>query len=91
MKYYDTETEVRLGDRVIYKHLFWGQSEGEVAYLPGVSAVHAKIIPNQWVVRLGNGKGVFMVFGPDIEFTHKRIKFLKRSAPSNPIEPNEEI
>jgi hypothetical protein len=91
MKYHNTETEVRLGDRVIYKHLLWGQSEGEVAYLPGVSATNDRILPNQWVVRLQNGKGVFMVFGPDIEFAHKRIKFLRRDAPAQPITADEEI
>ena len=91
MKYYASETEVRLGDLVIYKHIFWGQSEGEVSYIPGVFSEHPNIGSNQWVVRLKNGKGVFMVFGPDIEFAHRRIQFLKHSTPSNPIETNEEI
>jgi hypothetical protein len=83
MKYYRTETEVRLGDLVVYRHLFFGESNGVVAYLPGVSAVNPSIEfdgGQQWVVRLENGKAVFLLYYPGIEYAHRRISFVGRKS-----------
>ena len=78
MKYRGTDIDVMLGDRVIYRHLFFGKSDGVAAYIPGVSKHNPRILPYQWVVKLANGKGVFMAFGPDLEFAHRRIEFVER-------------
>jgi len=78
MKYKGADTEVMLGDQVIYRHLFFGESSGVVTYIPGLSKYDPKILPHQWVVKLANGKGIFMLFGSDVEFAHRRIKFVQR-------------
>lgn len=85
MKYHSSDIEVMLGDRVIYRHLLFGKSNGVVAYIPGVSEVNSRIIPNQWVVKLANGKGVFMLFAPELEFAHARIQFVERGGVENAI------
>ena len=91
MKYRGTEIEVKLGDRVTYRHLFIGQSKGVVAYIPGVSEVNPRIIENQWIVRLTNGKGVFMCYSEDIKFAHKRVVFLTRGENDSEITATEQI
>ncbi len=91
MKYHETDIDVILGDRVIYRHLFFGRSTGVVAYIPGVSETNPRILPHQWVVKLTNGKGVFMVYGPDIEFAHHRIQFVKRGGVENAIKASDPI
>jgi hypothetical protein len=94
MKYYRTDIDVALGDRVIYRHLFFGRSKGVVAYLPGISELNPRIEFNggqQWVVKLGNGKGVFMLFYPELEYAHRRISFVKRGQIHDPILPNDVI
>lgn len=80
MKYQGTDIEVMPGDRVIYRHLFFGKSNGVVAYIPGVSDPKADehYDTRDWVVDLENGKSVFMAFGPDLEFAHRRIQFVER-------------
>jgi hypothetical protein len=83
MKYHGTDTDVRLGDRVIYRHLFFGNSSGVVAYLPGVSGPNPRILPHQWVVKLENGKSVFMLFAPEVEFSHRRVQFVERGGIEN--------
>ena len=83
MKYKGTDVDVTLGDRVIYRHLFFGHSNGVVAYLPGVSNLNRCIEFNggqQWVIKLENGKGVFMVFSPEIVYAHDRVRFVGRGA-----------
>ncbi len=80
MKYRSTDIDVMLGDLVIYRHLFFGKSNGVVAYIPGVSKLNRRILPNQWVVKLTNGKGVFMLFAPEVEFAHRRIEFVERGS-----------
>lgn len=91
VKYRHTNTEVKLGDRVLYHHLFFGKAHGVVAYLPGMSKPNHRIIPHQWVVRLSNGKGVFMVHGDDIEFAHRRVEFLERGENDSEIAPAEDV
>jgi hypothetical protein len=89
MKYLRTDIEVKLGDRVTYRHLLIGKSQGVVAYLPGVSKVNERIIPNQWVVRLENGKGVFMFHSEELEFAHRRVAFVARGENDAEITPDE--
>lgn len=91
MKYEGTAVEVMLGDRVLYRHLFFGQSNGVVAYIPGISAINPRILPYQWVVKLRNGKGVFMAFGPDVEFAHRRIRFVERGGSEDAIKASDPI
>lgn len=91
MKYLGTDTEVMLGDRVIYRHLFFGKSNGVVAYIPGVSEVNPRILPHQWVVKLTNGKGVFMVYGPDVKFAHRRIRFVERGGAEEAIKASDPV
>ena len=91
MKYHASDIEVRLGDRVTYRHLFIGRSPGTVAYLPGVSKVNDRILPNQWVVRLENGKGVFMFYTEELEFAHRRIVFVARGPNDSEITPDEAL
>jgi hypothetical protein len=84
MKYHETETEVQLGDSVIYKHLFWGKSTGVVAYIPGLSLNPKEIeyydTPD-WVVKLSGGKCVFMFYSSKLEFAHPRIQLVTRGEP----------
>jgi len=89
MRYHGTEIEVRLGDRVTYRHIFIGKSAGVVAYLPGVSKVNPRIIENQWVVRLENGKGVFLPHTDQLEFAHPRVAFVARGENDSEITPEE--
>ena len=94
MKYYSTDIEVALGDRVVYKHLFFGRSNGVVAYLPGVSELNPRLEFNggqQWVVKLENGKGIFMVFYPELEYAHHRIRFMSRGPSDCSIGANDLI
>lgn len=89
MKYRGTDIKVMLGDRVVYRHLFFGTSTGVVAYIPGVSETNPRILPHQWVVKLVNGKGVFMAFGPDLEFAHCRIEFVERGGTEEAIKASD--
>ena len=91
MKYHGTDLEVMLGDRVIYRHLFFGKSNGVVAYIPGVSEINPRIITNQWVVKLANGKGVFMLFYPELEFAHRRIQFVARGGAEEAIKASDPV
>jgi hypothetical protein len=91
MRYHGTDIEVRLGDRVVYKHLLWGQSNGVVAYIPGVSQLHSSIGLHQWVLKLNSGKCVFMLFTPQLEFAHHRVKFIGRGAEDVAIGPKDPI
>ena len=81
MKYYSTDIELMIGDRVIYRHFFVGQTAGTVAFIPGTSdaATAKRYDTDEWVVDLDSGKSVFMAFGPDLEYTHRRIQFVERS------------
>lgn len=91
MKYHNTETEVHLGDRVVYKHLLWGRSNGVVAYVPGVSPKHSNIGLDQWVIKLEGGKCVFMVFYPKLVYAHHRISFDGRGDASQAIKEDDPI
>ncbi len=91
MKYHATDIEVQLGDRVSYRHLFIGKSNGIVAHLPGISEVNPRIIENQWVVRLESGKGVFMFHTEELEFAHRRVVFIARGQNDSEIAPDEPI
>lgn len=77
---------------MIYRHLFFGQSRGVAAYIPGVSKVNPHIIPYQWVVRLENGRCVFMYYNDDQEeFAHRRIVFVARGENDSELSPDEEF
>ena len=91
MKYHATDVAVELGDRVTYHHLFIGKSQGVVAYIPGASKVNPRIIPNQWVLRLENGKGIFMLHYDELEFAHRRVVFVARGKNDSEIKPDELI
>jgi hypothetical protein len=91
MKYHETDTEVRLGDQVLYKHLFFGKSFGFVSYIPGISPLHSNIGPHQWVLKLNDGKCVFMLFTPQLEFAHHRVKFIARGADELSIKASDAI
>jgi hypothetical protein len=81
MKYHGSDVEVTLGDQVVYKHLFFGTSKGVVAYVPGISDTTADKYYDtpDWVVKLDNGKSVFMLYHPALEFAHRRIRFVRRT------------
>ena len=89
MKYYGTDIEVKLGDRVIYRHVFFRKSPGVVSYLPGISKVNPRLIPNQWIVSLGHGRGVAMFYSTELEFAHWRVAFLTRGENDSEIAPDE--
>lgn len=94
MKYHGTDIKVTLGDRVIYRHLLFGRSDGVVAYLPGVSELNQRIEFNggqQWVVKLHNGKGVFMLFHPELEFAHHRVQFVERGSCESAIRASDPV
>ena len=94
MKYHRTDIEIALGDRVTYRHLFFGSSKGVVAYLPGVSQLNPRIEFNggqQWVVKLSNGKGVFMLFHPELEYAHPRVSFVERGQINDSMQPDDVV
>jgi len=93
MKYYGSDIDVMLGDRVIYRHLVFGKSNGVVAYIPGVSDPKADkhYDTPDWVVDLENGKSVFMAFGPDLKFAHRRIQFVERGGTEDAIKASDPI
>ena len=91
--YIDSDIEVKLGDRILFKKLF-KSVEGEVVYLPGQSREHKAFGDDTWAVQLddepGNVKN--MVYAPDQEpFAHKKIKFICRGEAKNAVTPDEEI
>ncbi len=93
MKYHGTDIDVMLGDRVIYKHFFFGKSKGVVAYLPGASDLKAEkhYDTPDWVVDLESGKSVFMLFYPELEYAHRRIRFIERGNAESAIKESDPI
>ncbi len=86
MKYHDSDIEIRIGDRVEYRHLFFGRSRGVVSYIPNdpkSKKLDDHYDTPDWVVDLESGKSVFMIYSPRIEFAHPRVRFIERVEEQN--------
>ena len=91
--YIDTDIEVRLGDRILYKKLF-KSVEGQVVYLPDQSPIHRAFGDDTWAIQLDDEPSDVrnMVYAPHQErFAHKKITFLYRGEDDKAVNPDEEI
>jgi hypothetical protein len=92
MKYYNTDTEVMLGDHIEYRTLFFRKLRGVAVYVPGQSPLHSELESNgtkQWVVKLENGKHIAMLFPMQQPFANPRVLFLRRGSVEGKIEPDD--
>lgn len=78
--YKDTNVDVRLGDKVLYKE--WGlfKKPATVVYVPGQSKIQKHIGDDQWAIELNESKDLItMAFFPHYDnCAHKNIIFVSR-------------
>ena len=93
--YFDSRTEVQLGDLVRYKPICRTSIPGVVTYLPGVSLRHSRFErqgTRQWAIQLENGWILAWVFSPSERQPSRRITFVRRGTePFRGIEPGDEL
>ena len=80
--YHGTNIEVRLGDRIRVRRLFWRWVEGVVCYLPGISPTHRALEfrgEKQWAYRTPDGTFYAMLYHPETFQPPKKIEFIARS------------
>lgn len=95
MYYSSTNIEVKLGDRINYKKLF-GKKEGEVVYVPEQSKKNSNLEYGDvqlWAIQLNDDESIIQMpyFLEEDNYTNKRIEFVSRSEPKNPIQEAEPI
>ena len=91
--YFDTETQVKLGDIIKFKKLF-KSVKGQVVYIPGQSKINPSFGEDTWAIQLDDEPGDVrsMVYAPDQEnFAYKKIEFLCRGESDNAVGPDENI
>jgi hypothetical protein len=79
--YWRTETEVRLGDRVLMKRWLRSALRGTVCYIPGLSRRHAELEDEgvrQWAVRSEDGAVYPILYDPQHFQPPKAIQFVER-------------
>jgi hypothetical protein len=80
--YHQTQTEVRLGDRVRIRRWLRRAREGTVCYLPGISPLHEELEYDdvkQWAIRTDDGAVYPILYDPERFQPPKHISFLARS------------
>lgn len=93
LHYRGTSDEVRLGDHVCIRRLFWRKETGTVCYIPGISPIHAELEYDdvrQWAIRTDNGNVYAILYDPQNFPPPKNISLLARGAGSELI-PDEQI
>lgn len=95
LKYNGTDVQIKLGDRIRYKHVFFGSSDGVVCYMPGESPVHKEFeyegIKN-WAIKLNSGRVISWIYLPEEVQASKRIKFMERGKESfQGLQPDDEL
>ena len=86
--YYDTEDEVRLGDRILIRRWLRSDQSATVKYIPGHSPPDPNILDHQWAYETGDGS----IYVMDQDFLNrqflcvlpKSIQFVCRSG----VEPS---
>jgi hypothetical protein len=81
VKYAETDTDVRVGDRVTYRRLLFGTTEGMMVYVPGVSALNGELEYDNiehCVVRLKSGRHIAIANAVGDQQLSRRINFLAR-------------
>lgn len=81
IRYYDSETEVQLGDRVETRFWYLFKKRGRIVYLPGVSPFHSDFEHHglKWVGVFAEDESLFgEVVDPKSGTLLKRVKFLRR-------------
>lgn len=100
LRYYGTETDVRLGDRVrVRRGWFSGGFNAVVCYIPGVSEFHPDFEDRrgqdpggikQWALRASDGAIYPMIYWPEKHQPLKRIEFVSRGQ-GGEVSPNEVV
>ena len=93
LKYYQTDIDIYLGDRINYKKLFKTVS-GSVVYIPNQSKENKSLGDDTWAIQLDDEPNdvITMIFVPSQEpFAHKRVRFLSRGGKENQIQSKENI
>jgi len=93
LKYWGTDIDVMLGDRIGFKKIFTTVT-GEVVYIPTQPLLNRSLGDDTWAVKLDNEPNDIrsMIFVPEQEpFTHKKIFFIERGSGKNLISEDEEI
>jgi hypothetical protein len=91
--YSKTRTEVKLGDRILFKK-FFKSVEGQVVYLPGQSPSNKAFGDDTWAIQLDDESGDVrsMLYAPQQEpFAHSKISFQKRGTADKAVTPDEDI
>jgi hypothetical protein len=83
MKYFNSDIEVKLGDRVSYRRFLLWKTSGKVVYLPGESPTNDRLEFNgtkQWVLRLDDGRHLAFLFPTVLPFANQRVGFIERGS-----------
>lgn len=83
MKYANSDSEVRIGDRVVYKRLFFGTSAGVMVYVPGESPLNDELEYDgieHHVVRLSSGRSMALANACGDAFLSSRLNYISRGA-----------
>lgn len=93
--YYNTDTEICLGDRVLYPKLF-RKVKGAVVYIPGQSPLNKNMEygdVRQWGIKLDEKPYDVIVMGyfPPDEVIPKRLVFVARGDASQGLKSDEEL
>ena len=93
LKYWDTDIDMMLGDKIRFKKMFKTVS-GEVVYVPMQSPLNKAFGDDTWAIQLDDEPNDVrsMIFVPDQEpFAHKKVTFIERGPGQNLISEDEEI
>lgn len=91
--YWRTQTEVRLGDRVLMKRWLRSALRGTVCYIPGLSPPHSELEYDdvrQWAIRAEDGSVYATVYDPGKCQPSKGIQFVERGG-TGLLEPDEHL
>ena len=93
--YADTSVEIKLGDRILFRHLLGGKTEGIVFYMPGESLPHPEMEfggIREWAIRLDNGRVISWPYLPGEVKVSKRVKFIERAKGEfKGLQPDDEL
>ncbi|MDO3387089.1 hypothetical protein QWI17_14680 [Gilvimarinus sp. SDUM040013] len=91
--YHDSNTELKVGDRIKVKKLF-GHKLATVVYVPGQSKFHKDFGDDNWVIQYDNEKYDvrFLPFYPDYEqHIPKKYVFVSRGGRELEVSSDEKI
>lgn len=99
MFYFDTNIEVRLGDKITYRRLLlpWKKDSGRVVYVPGQSPKNPNMEygdVKEWAFVLNNDPNTLLsagYFPKEEKYVSKRIQFIGRGDAMGSISEDVEI